>query len=82
MNQHLVSIFSIVKNEKVFQLMVGSCTVDEVLDILEDFKKDFLEFKKNLEERAQQEAAAKELVDAEAKKEDVALDPEVTNEVQ
>jgi hypothetical protein len=82
MNQHLVSIFSIVKNEKVYQLMVGNCTVDEVLDVLEDFKKDFQDFKKNLEERAQQEAAAKEVADAEAKKEDVALEPEMINEVQ
>jgi hypothetical protein len=74
MNQHLVSIFSQIKNEKVYQLMVGNCTVDEVLDVLEDFKKDFLEFKKNLEERAKQEA--------ESKKEDVVVEPEVVNEVQ
>lgn len=74
MNQHLVSIFSIVKNEKAYQLMVGNCTVDDVLDVLEDFKKDFLEFKKNLEEKAKQEE--------EAKKEDVALEPEIINEVQ
>ncbi len=50
--------------------MTGNATVEEVLDVLEQFKADFLEFKKNLEER---EAAKKAEEAATAQ----ALEPEV-----
>ena len=60
MNQHLVSIFSIVKNEKVFQFMSGAATFDEVMEVLEQFKVDFQDMKKQQEEKLAQENAAKE----------------------
>ena len=58
MNQHLVSIFSIIKEEKVFQFMTGNATVDEVLGVLDDFKKEFEDLKVRLIE--QEEAKKKE----------------------
>ncbi len=68
MNQHLVSIFSIVKEEKVFQFMSGQATFDEVMDVLEQFKQEFTEMKKRAEE-----------LEAEKKKEQESVEPVVVN---
>lgn len=50
MQQHLATIFSIVKGEKVFQFMCGAATFDEVMEVLEQFKGDFVELKNKMEE--------------------------------
>ncbi len=75
MNQHLVSIFSIVKNEKVFQFKSGAATFDEVQEVLEQFKQEFIELKKVREEedakKAEQEASSEQ---------SPAVEPEVLNE--
>ena len=73
MNQHLASIFSIVKEEKVFQFMCGSATFDEVQEVLDQFKADFAELKVQREE---EEAKKK----AEAESAEVVLDPEIVGE--
>ena len=75
MNQHLVSIFSVVKNEKVFQFMSGAATFDEVMEVLEQFKLDFGELKKQQED----ELAKKALESQEVGKEEVVLEPEVVS---
>lgn len=68
MNQHLASIFSIVKNEKVFQFMCGAATFDEVMEVLEQFKDDFVELKKLREEEEAKKAEP-----------EVVIEPEVVN---
>lgn len=69
MNQHLVSIFSIVKEEKVFQFMTGNATVDEVIAVLDQFKADFEELKVKLleqeEAKRKEQESAKEVVNPE-----------------
>lgn len=70
MSQHLVSIFSIEKDGKVFQFMSGAATFDEVMDVLEQFKQDFVELKKLREE---EEAKRK------AEQESAPVEPEVVN---
>jgi len=52
MNQHLASVFSIVKNDKVFQFMCGAATFEEVMDVLEEFKVEFIALKSKHEEAA------------------------------
>lgn len=80
MNQHLVSLFSIVKNEKVFQFMCGVATFDEVQEVLEQFKSDFEELKKQQEKQQEDELAKKALDSQEKSPEpESALEPEVVS---
>jgi len=69
MNQHLVSIFSIVKEDKVFQFMTGNATVDEVLSVVDEFKKGFEDLKVRLleqeEARKKEKESAQEVVNTE-----------------
>lgn len=57
MNQHLVIHFSVVKNDRVYQLMLQpGCAYAEVQEILDLFKADFAEMQRLAEEKAKQDA--------------------------
>lgn len=71
MNQNLLSIFSVVVNEKTFQFIPANYNFDEVLEALELLKADFVQLK------ADREAAEAE---EKAKKAEVVLEPEVVIE--
>jgi len=68
MNQNLLSIFSVVVNEKTFQFIPANSNFDEVMLALEQLKADFVTLK---EEREKAEAEAKASEDA------VSVEPEV-----
>lgn len=57
MQQHLVLHFSIVKNERVYQLMLqpGS-PYEELKEVLEQFKADFDELQRQAKEKEEQAA--------------------------
>lgn len=66
MNQNLLSIFSVVVNEKTFQFIPANSNFDEVLQALDQLKFDFVALK------AEKEAA-------EAQKDQELVEPEVVS---
>lgn len=66
MNQHILYNFSIVKNDKVYQMIVQPpCTYEEVQEILCDFKVQFEELLKQQKEREEKGKEATPEVQAE-----------------
>ena len=65
MNQFLVFHFNISKNDKNFQLMMQpGCSYEEVAEVLEQFKADFVELQRlALEKEAADKAAAEKPVE-------------------
>lgn len=70
MNQNLLSIFSVVVNEKTFQFIPANSNFDEVFQALDQLKADFVQLK------ADREAAEAE---EKAKAQEVVVEPEVLN---
>ena len=70
MNQNLLSIFSVVVNEKTFQFIPANSNFDEVFQALDQLKADFVQLK------ADREAAEAE---EKAQAHEVAVEPEVLN---
>ncbi len=63
MNQNLLSIFSVVVNEKTFQFIPANSNFDEVMLALDQLKADFIVLKEE-REKAEAEAKEKESCDA------------------
>ncbi len=57
MNQTLLSIFSVVVNEKIFQFIPSSSNCDEVAQALDQLKADFLQLKEDRLKFEAEEAA-------------------------
>jgi len=74
MNQNLLSIFSVVVNEKTFQFIPANSNFDEVMQALDLLKADFVALK---EEREKAEAEKKEQELKDSPIESQVLDPEV-----
>lgn len=80
MNQNLLSIFSVVVNEKTFQFIPANSNFDEVLEALDLLKADFVQLKAD-REAAEAEAKAKAEADApvEVSVEAPVLEAEIVN---
>ncbi len=76
MNQNLLSIFSVVVNEKTFQFIPANSNFDEVSQALDQLKAGFLIMKEDQEKAA---AEAKEKAE-EVVAEPEVLDPEIVSE--
>ena len=77
MNQNLMSIFSVVVNEKTFQFIPANSSFDEVMQALEQLKEDFIQLKAEREEAEAKEKAEKAGKDA--SEESAPLEPEIVN---
>lgn len=70
MNQNLLSIFSVVVNDKTFQFIPANSNFDEVFQALDQLKADFVQLKADREAAEAEEAA---------KKAEVVVEPEAVN---